>query len=99
MKSTMSTIDMFDVNNPDDQLQFNNILATNPEFILDQITLDNLIIIIRKSTNRFGNVESNDMYHGFDVNVAIAAAITEGCGCLNLKIIQNIHYSIQILIV
>ena len=62
MKSTMSTIDMFDVNNPDDQLQFNNILATNPEFILDQITLDNLIIIIRKSTNRFGNVESNDMY-------------------------------------
>jgi hypothetical protein len=46
--------------------------------IRDLMEIDNHIIIVRDNVNNYLYNENEDMYHGLDVNIAIAAAITAG---------------------
>jgi hypothetical protein len=65
--------------------------------IIDFVKLDHRILTIRKSMINYKYNEKGDMYHGQDVNIAIASAITSGArmwmSLLKNNPLFNIFYS------
>ena len=100
MKLHSTTIEMFNTENDTELNSFKVLLDTQPELFQDFVQIDSHFITIRKILIDCQYNENEDMYHGLDVNVAIASAITAGveCGCHYLKIIQILIFIIQILI-
>ena len=76
MKSEMSRVDIYDCSNDKGKKEFNDMLDFYGETINDYIKLENNFIIIRESIANLRYDEDNDFYHGIDVNIAIASAIT-----------------------
>ena len=65
----------------------------------DVITLsDDSFVLVKKNGPQYK--EDNELVHGLDVSIPIAAAVTSGAEfiCLYLKIIQILHFIIPILI-
>lgn len=88
MKLESTVIDMYDSNNEFELDMFNTLLDTLPESIIDWIKIDNHYLIIRKNILAYSNGENDENYHGIDVNVAIAAAVTAG-GRVWMSIFKN----------
>src|SRR5579872_7204673 len=61
MKSTGTVVNMFDAYGLTVQ---------------DFIKIDNHVIVVRDDISRFQYSEEIDMYHGLDVNVSVASAVT-----------------------
>lgn len=76
MKLENTIIDIFNTSNKKDLQLFEELLDTHGTSIQDFIKIDNHYLIIRKNNIKYEDDE--DMYHGLDVNIAIASAITGG---------------------
>ena len=78
MKPEGSRVDILNTTNPKDMdnLEFN--LNTLGDTISDYIELGQHLIIVRKNISRYNYNEKEDLYHGLDVNIAIASSITAG---------------------
>ena len=54
----------------------------------DYIEIDNKVLTVRTKLVGYKNNDDEEMYHGLDVNVAIASAITGG-GIIWMSILKN----------
>lgn len=78
MKPESTIIEMFDTSNENEFALFNEMLEKYGMTIQDFIKIDNHYLTVRKSLNNFSYSENDDIYHGLEVNIAIASAITGG---------------------
>jgi len=78
MKLENTIIEMFDTSNEAKFASFNEMLDVYGLSIQDFIKIDNHYVTVRKSLSNFTYSEDFDMYHGLDINIAIASAITAG---------------------
>ena len=78
MKPESTIIEMFDTSNENEFALFNEMLEKYGMTIQDFIKIDNHYLTVRKSLNNFSYSENDDIYHGLDINIAIASAITGG---------------------
>jgi len=87
MKNENTLIDIFNTNNKKELNRLSEMLDTHTNTIQDFIKLGNHIIIVRKSIQNFNNDEVEN-YHGLEVNVALASAITGG-GRMWMTLLKN----------
>jgi hypothetical protein len=78
MKPENTIIEMFDTNNETEKELFIEMLDVYGPSLQDFIQIDNHFLTIRKSLVNFTYNEDLDLYHGLDINVAIASAISAG---------------------
>jgi hypothetical protein len=78
MKLESTEIDMYDTSNPEGELSLRNDMETWGETIQDFVKIDYHFLIIRNTRLSIKYNEKEDMYHGQDINIAIASAITAG---------------------
>jgi hypothetical protein len=78
MKTDTTKVEVFNRSNETELALFKDMLDTIGPSIQDFIEIDNYIFTVRKSMVNFYYNEDDEMYHGIDVNIAIAAAITGG---------------------
>ena len=78
MKSENNKVEIFDTNDTEDMDRLNTILDCDGESIQDQIEIGRHLLIVRKKISACKYDAKEDVYHGLDVNVAVAAAITAG---------------------
>ena len=78
MKPEGTKVDILDHTNPTDAANLAYILNTLGETIKDFFEIDNHMFVIRSNVERFSYNEHEDVYHGLDVNIAIASSITAG---------------------
>jgi hypothetical protein len=76
MKVERTTVDIFNLNNDADKLALRELLDTVGESIQDFIELENNKYLFVRNT--LSTVFKDEMYHGSDVNIAIASTITAG---------------------
>ena len=88
MKLDSTIIEMFDTSNETENKLFKDMLEAYGETLQDYIQLDNHFLTIRKSMLNYKYNEDDDMYHGMDVNIAIASAITAG-GRMWMSVLKN----------
>ena len=77
MKMEVNKIEMFDTSNETELSLFKEMLNEYGLSLVDFIKIDNHYLTVRKSLHSY-NEEEEDMFHGLDVNIAIASAITGG---------------------
>jgi len=78
MKLETTIIDIFDTSCETENAIFKDLLDVYGETIKDYVEIDNHVISIRNSLINYKYNEDEDMFHGLDVNIAIASAITGG---------------------
>jgi hypothetical protein len=78
MKLNSTTIEMFNTSIDTELDTFKNLLDAQPELFQDFVQIGNHFLTIRKNLIEYKYIENEDLYHGIDVNVAIASAITAG---------------------
>lgn len=77
MKNEGTLIDIFDSSNEKDLKKFDTMLELYDDTLADYIKIGNHYITIRKSLANYKHDEE-DSFHGLEVNVAIASAISGG---------------------
>ena len=92
MKNQTTIVDIFNTNDTVENNLFNEMLDVFGENINQCIPLDNYIVTVRDSLiSLFSNPENGDEidnYHGLDINIALAAAITSG-GRMWMSLLKN----------
>jgi hypothetical protein len=78
MKLETTSIEMYDTSNELENELFHEMLEAYGQTVQDWIKIDNHFLTVRKSLANYKYNEDEDMYHGLDVNIAIASAITGG---------------------
>jgi hypothetical protein len=78
MRLEMTKVDIYNVSTEGALDSFNKMLLNIGESIHDYIRIDDNYIIIRDALIDLKYESDQDMYHGQDVNIAIASAITAG---------------------
>lgn len=78
LKSDTTTVEIYDVNNKEQMAKLDRNLEEFSESIQDYIHVDNYYLMVRNSRSYAFVDESADLYHGMDVNIALAANITAG---------------------
>jgi len=78
MRMESTIIDIFNTTNKKDIQLLDKLLETQGSTIQDLIKIDNHYLSIRKSLLNYRYSDDEDMYHGLDVNIAIASAISGG---------------------
>jgi hypothetical protein len=78
MKTQTTEVCIYDCSTDKGKENFRNELDIYGESIQDYIHLDDHFVIVRDSLIKLKYNEDLDMYHGLDVNIAIASAITAG---------------------
>ena len=76
MKDIITIMQILENITPEDKDNINSILDIYSSNIIDIIDLENHTLLIRKSENNLNYNKIDDYYHGSEVNVAIASAIT-----------------------
>jgi len=76
MRMETTEIEVFNCSDPIGQSSFNSTFELWAESIKDCITIDNYKILVRDSLITYKYNKELDLYHGMDVNIAIASAIT-----------------------
>jgi DNA polymerase type B, organellar and viral len=78
MKLEMTKLDIYDTSSQEGKKSFKKALDTFGESIQDYIKIDDSFLIIRDTRLKLKYDEDLDMYHGQDINIAVASAITAG---------------------
>jgi DNA polymerase type B, organellar and viral len=78
MKPESTVIEIFDTANENELELFKDMLDIYGNSLVDYINIDNFYITLRNNVSNYQYNEQEDMYHGIDVNIAIASAITGG---------------------
>jgi DNA polymerase type B, organellar and viral len=78
MRLESTIVEMFDTSSENELSLFNDLLDIYGPTIKDWVKLDNHYVTVRNNLTNYSYNEKEDMYHGQDVNIAIASAITGG---------------------
>jgi hypothetical protein len=78
MKLESTLIEICDTSCDTQLTLFNEMLEVYGESVIDFVKIDHRILTIRQSMIHYKYNENDDMYHGQDVNIAIASAVTAG---------------------
>jgi hypothetical protein len=79
MKLESTKVDIFNTAIKSDRNLLDTLMKVAGETIKDFIKIDKVnIIVVRDSISIFSSESNDDLYHGQDVNIAIASAITAG---------------------
>ena len=76
MKDEITVAEVFTINNQIEQNEFDKMIDALGTDILDLIKFDNSYIVVRNDFVDLHYNKDEDFFHGTDVNVAIASAIT-----------------------
>ena len=76
MKMEITRVDIYNMDNESDKESLKIMMEAYSETIQDYIQIDNTYLIVRDTMADIKFDESQDMYHGLDINIAIASAIT-----------------------
>jgi len=76
MKDDITLMEILKNATPEDQAALNSLLDLYDSTITDILDLDTHTLLIRKDKAALGYNKKDDFFHGTEVNVAIAAAIT-----------------------
>ena len=93
MKSEGKSIAVLKTNRKSDMDKFDNILGESGESVQDLLTIGNHYIV-EVNSNSVKYNEDDDLYHGLDVNVAIASTITSGARCFMSTFKNNNKFEI-----
>jgi hypothetical protein len=88
MKPETTVVEVYNTSNRDELDDLINILKTYGESLEDYIKIDNNYVIVRDNLSNYKYDDQDDMYHGLDVNVGIASAITSG-GRIWMSLLKN----------
>jgi len=88
MKPESSIVEIYSTSTPEDTIQFNNALDTYGESLEDYLKIDNNYVIVRDNLSNYKYDDQDDLYHGLDVNVGIASAVTSG-GRIWMSLLKN----------
>jgi DNA polymerase type B, organellar and viral len=89
MKLESTEIVMYDTSTEEGNSNLHKDIKINGEAIQDYINIDKIFyLIIRKSSIPLHHDKELDMYHGQDINIAIASAITAGAR-VHMSIFKN----------
>ena len=86
MKPEFTSVSVFDQTDEEDKAITEEILEYNGESIQDHITVGNHLIMVKTNVPGYTHDESEDLYHGLDVSIAVAATITSGARILMSKV-------------
>lgn len=78
MKDELTKIEILENKTIEDKEWISNTFYTFSTQIIDHVDLGDFVIIIRKSNTDINYNEKDDYYHGTEVNITIASAITAG---------------------
>jgi hypothetical protein len=78
MKLETTIMDIFDISSETEKAIFKDLLDVYGETIKDYVEIDNHVLSIRESLINYKYNEDEDLFHGFDINIAIASAVTAG---------------------
>src|SRR6202034_593024 len=78
MRLESTKIEMFDVTDETESGLLKDLVDLYGKTVKDFIKLDNFIVTVRDSLLHYEYNENEDMFHGVDINVSIASAITAG---------------------
>ena len=81
-------VEIFNISDPLGTESFKEIFELWAESIIDIINIDNYKILVRNTTIAYKYDEKDDIFHGIDINVAIASAITSGSR-VHMSIFKN----------
>lgn len=76
MKMEITRVDIYDCSTEEGKTEFKEMLDVMGESIQDYIQLDETFLIVRDSLYNLKFDEEQEMYHGLDINIAIASTIT-----------------------
>jgi hypothetical protein len=76
MKVEFTKVDIFTILTDADKLNVKNKVKSFGESVLDFVMVNNSLIIVRNTLADIKYNQDQDMYHGLDVNIAIASAVT-----------------------
>ena len=82
MKPESTTVRIYDSSSEEDMASFNAHMEVYGETVQDHIKVDKYIIVVRNGIPTYRVKEDEDLYHGVDVSIAVAAAITSGARIL-----------------
>jgi len=90
MRLENTIVEMFDTSNEIENELLNDMLDTYGMTIQDFIKIDNKLLTVRNSVMNSVcyNDDGGDTYHGSDVNIAIASAVTAG-GRMWMSLLKN----------
>lgn len=78
MRMENTIIELFNTSNEKDQLLFEKLVEEHGTNIQDFIKINNHILSVRKSLIDYKYSDEEDMFHGLDVNIALASGIAGG---------------------
>jgi len=76
MKNELTVVDIFKINDESDKTAFEKLIDLWGNSIHDWVISDNYVIVIRDKTLDIKTESEPVIYHGTDINIAIASAIT-----------------------
>lgn len=78
MKPESTKLEIYDVSTPDGNQYLNDVLDCKGQRVKDVIHFDNKVLIQIPNISNYEYDESKELYHGLDVNIGIASAVTAG---------------------
>jgi hypothetical protein len=88
MKLESTVVEIFDRTNESENQILNDMLELYGETLRDYIEIENKVLTVRTKLIGYKNNDDEEMYHGLDVNIAIASAISAG-GRIWMSTIKN----------
>ena len=88
MKTEVSVVNIYNCSTPESEKAFEEMLEAYGENIQDYIQLDDNFVIVRDSIAKLKYDQDEDMYHGLDVNIAVASAITSAAR-MQMSVFKN----------
>jgi len=90
MRLESTIVEMFDTSNALENELLNEMLDTYGMSVQDFIKIDNKLLTVRNTVvnSVYYNDDDGDTYHGSDVNIAIASAVTAG-GRMWMSLLKN----------
>ena len=76
MRLESTKVEMFNLADEFESNLFKDLVELYGKTVKDFIKLDNFIVTVRDSLLHYEYNENEDMFHGVDINVAVAAAVT-----------------------
>jgi hypothetical protein len=78
MRLESTKVEMFNLADEFESNLFKDLVDLYGKTVKDFIKLDNFIVTVRDSLLHYEYNEKEDMFHGLDINIAVASAITGG---------------------
>nr|YP_010170401.1 DNA polymerase type B [Phanerochaete carnosa]QRZ60383.1 DNA polymerase type B [Phanerochaete carnosa] len=78
MRPDSTKVETYDISTPDGKQLLQDVLECMADHVQDVIHFDNHVILLLPNMPNYKYNESKELYHGLDVNIAIASAVTAG---------------------